>query len=179
MIKKYFSLFIFLLVTGFFTFTFSGCSDDEDFADAVAYYQNDDSGLGKITLAFYDDSTFELHKKYERPQKTDGKTIIEDYSIATGTYSGSVTTDGTVTCTYNKAVAETLTLSPNNNSRFLGLFEDEETYGNDKFPLQTFDEPISKSYTISSGKITYEPIDGIPLNNLNISGWKLDLTKQE
>ncbi len=173
--KKYFDFLIALLFAGLLAFSFTSCSEEDDFADAVAYYQNEESGLGKITLAFYDDGTFELHKKFAREEKTNGKKITEDYSIATGTYTGTVTADGAVTCTYKKAVAENFSKL---NARFLGLFEKSETYGNDNFPLNTLSIPVTQTYTISNGVITYEPINGIPLNNLNVKNWKLELTKK-
>ena len=168
-------LFLPLLVIAF-SVTLLSCSDDDDFADAIAYFQNEESGIGLITLAFYDDSSFVLHKKFTRPEKTNGKTVVEDYDIATGTWSGTVKTDGNVTCVFKKAVSNGLV--PMNNARWLFGGNDEEKLGNDDYPLTVLSEPITKSYAISDGKITYEPIDGIELDNKSVSGWQLVLTRQ-
>lgn len=174
--NKYLNFFTALLLVGLFAFSVIGCSEEEEFTDAIAYYQNEESGIGKITLAFYDDNTFELHKKFEHSKKTNDKTITEDYSIATGTYTGNVASDSTITCTYKKSTSDSI--AKLNNARLFGFFEKTETYGNDKFPLNTLSEPITQTYTISNGVITYEPINGIPLNNMNVKNWKLELKRK-
>ncbi len=172
--------FLLMLMSSLSAFLLSGCSDDEDFADALAWYRNDESGaLGQITLAFYDDNTFVLHQKQELSQKSsDGKKIVNNYDIATGTYSGNPTSAGTVTVTYKKvAESDSMELGQSKNARFLGFGDKTETYGNDKFPLGALPEVIEKSYTITSeNKISYEEIEGIPLK-LPIGMTKLELTK--
>ena len=155
----------------------AACSDDDDFADAVAYFQNEESGIGLITLAFYDDDSFVLHKKFERPEKTNGKTVVEDYDIATGTWSGTVKSDGDVTCVFKKAVSNGFV--PMNSARGLFGGDDEEKLGNDDYPLSELSSPVTQTYAISDGKITYEPIDGIELDNKRVDGWQLVLTRKD
>lgn len=161
--NKYLNFFTALLLAGLFAFSVTGCSEEEeeDFATAIATYQVEDSTLGTITLAFYDDSTFKLHRHFEPEDKKSNKKIIEDYSIATGTYTGTATTDGTIKCTYKEAVADSSSISERS------IFgEKKEVHGNKQYPLEKLQTEKSETYTISNGVITYKQIDGIPLNNI-------------
>lgn len=157
-------------------FSFFSCSDDEeDFADALVWYRNDDSGYGQITLAFYDDNTFVLHQKQELEEKNaDGKKVINNYDIATGTYTGDPTQNGTVSVTYKKT-ADMNRLKP---LGFLWFGEKTETVNNDTYPLVALENDVSKSYEISEETIKYEEILEIPLK-LNKGQTELELKKGE
>mgnify|MGYP006916025309 CR=1 FL=1 len=167
----------FVFVAAFLTFSFFACSDDDDFEDAIAWYRNDDSGIGAITLAFYDDNTFRLHQKQELTEKNSkGNKVVNDYDIATGTYTGDPTKDGEITVTYKKA-ADINDLGSLSNTRFLGFGEKEDVVGNEKYPLKDIDE-VQEKYTISNGKITYKNLskNGIPLT---FEGESIELTRHD
>ena len=138
--------------------SFAACKDDaDDFSNSLAWYRNDSSGIGSITLAFYDDGSFVLHKYQKSDEKTgDGKKIVNDYDIAKGSYTGDPTQDGSVTVTYSQCAD--MTGGGGIGARWL-FGEKEETYGNDKYPLIAIRDadgtakPISVTYTIASKKI--------------------------
>lgn len=161
--------------------SFAACSAD-DFSDALAWYRDDDSGLGSITLAFYEDGSFVLHKYQKSEEKTgDGKVIYNDYDVAAGTYTGTPTEDGSVTVTYSRYAD--MTGGGGIGARWL-FGEKKVTYGNDRYPLIEIKDadgnasPVTVTYSISSGKIDWTksgPTSVIPLELP--SGEKLVLKK--
>ena len=106
-LNKAFLVLLAMLAIGFVATSFVACSDDDDSPSTVAVYKDSEATTDEYeAITFYSDKTFVQHVYYKQVDSDSGFTLTVSLDVATGTYSGDPTKDGTVTCTVTKEVDE-------------------------------------------------------------------------
>ena len=130
-----------VLAALFFALAFVGCSDDDDDDEpsvVTTWYctekDEDDGSVVTETVYFYDDSTFKFVASYEGVNIT----------LATGTYTGDTTKEGSVVITIKKVVK--------------GLLEDSESLELVDVPAEYASKFIWKA-TINGNTMTVASAD--------------------